>query len=232
MKKGVMIVLAMLLVFSVMGTSLAAAPTKSDMKVVLDGKSLSFGATYVVDGRLVLPYRAIAEQLGAKVGYSSSTKTVSVQKGSTSISLKIGSKTATVNGKSVNLDVSAVLVDSSTYVPVRFLSENLGLTVKYSSASKTVTLTSGSGSSQTAMTYQVKIANFAYLPEKLTINVGSKVIFTNYDMSEHTVTAKDGSFDSGLFGKGETYTHTFTKPGIYEIYCAPHEFMVMEIEVK
>jgi plastocyanin len=230
MKRSLTVMLAFLLVFAVIGTSFAATPVKSDMKVVLDGKSLSFGSTYVVDGRLVLPYRAIAEELGAKVGYISSSKTVTVQKGSTSISLKIGSKTATVNGRTVSLDVSAVIVNSSTYVPVRFLSENLGLTVHYSNATKTVTLKSSSSTS--TQTYQVKISNFAFAPETITISAGSKLVFTNYDGSEHTVTAKDGSFDSGLFGKGETYTRTFTKAGTYEIYCKPHPFMVMKIIVK
>jgi plastocyanin len=83
-----------------------------------------------------------------------------------------------------------------------------------------------------AQEYEIKISDFSYQPGTLTIEAGSKVTFTNLDPVKHTVTAKDNSFDSGLLGQGETFSMTFTKPGTYQIYCIPHPYMILTIEVK
>ncbi|WP_397386503.1 plastocyanin/azurin family copper-binding protein [Paenibacillus terrigena] len=49
---------------------------------------------------------------------------------------------------------------------------------------------------------------------------------------DHTVTAKDGSFNSESLGKNDTFTMTFTEAGEYEFYCKPHNFMTGKIIVK
>jgi predicted lipoprotein with Yx(FWY)xxD motif len=79
---------------------------------------------------------------------------------------------------------------------------------------------------------QISITDFAFSPETLTISKGTTLVFTNMDDIEHTVTAKDASFDSGLLKKGKTFTHTFDQAGTYMIYCKPHPFMTMTITVK
>jgi plastocyanin len=216
------------LLFSAFNPVAAATITKSDLKVLLDGNKLSFAQTYIVDKRLVVPYRAIAEELGATVDYRASDKSVTVTKGNKTLRLKIGSNIATVNGKSVTLDVSATLISNSTYVPIRFLSENLGVAVKYNTTNRTVSLTS----QNQAETYQVAIKDFAFSPSVITISKGSKIVFTNGDTAIHTVTARDGSFNSGNMSKGETYTRTFNTPGEYILYCIPHDFMEIKVIVK
>ncbi len=65
----------------------------------------------------------------------------------------------------------------------------------------------------------------AYLPGRLAIEVGTTVVWTNRDALEHTVTDRDGSFDSGLIAPGESWRHTFDEPGTFEIVCTPHPFM-------
>ena len=45
---------------------------------------------------------------------------------------------------------------------------------------------------------------------------------TRLNAPNDIVTADDGSFDSGLFGQGETFSHTFSTPGTYPYYCIPH----------
>lgn len=83
-----------------------------------------------------------------------------------------------------------------------------------------------------AKSYPVNIQSFAFTPGSLTVEKGAAVTFTNLDDVIHTVTAKDGSFDSGPLGKNATYTVTFAKPGVYAIYCKPHPFMAGTITVK
>jgi plastocyanin len=73
-----------------------------------------------------------------------------------------------------------------------------------------------------------------YAPDNITIVLGvnSTVIWTNNDVSSHTVTANDGSFDSGIISQGSSYSYTFTKPGVYEYHCRIHPWMIGTVVVK
>lgn len=83
-----------------------------------------------------------------------------------------------------------------------------------------------------ATTPGVTIADDAFTPQTLSIDAGQTVTFTNDDDDAHTVTARDGSFDSkGLDTKG-VWRHTFMKPGTYAYYCELHPFMKGTIVVK
>lgn len=59
----------------------------------------------------------------------------------------------------------------------------------------------------------------------LTVKVGTTVTWSNDDNTLHTVTAVDGSFDSGFFDSGESYSYTFTEVGEFEYFCQPHPWM-------
>jgi plastocyanin len=62
-------------------------------------------------------------------------------------------------------------------------------------------------------------------PYQLTVPAGSTVVWTNYDPVPHDVTAKDGSWSSGLLGQGESFAHTFNEPGTFAYICQVHPFM-------
>ena len=66
-----------------------------------------------------------------------------------------------------------------------------------------------------------------YDPDNITVVIGinNTVIWTNNDNEPHTVTAKDGSFDSGNMDPGATFTYTFTTPGTYTYVCTYHPWM-------
>jgi plastocyanin len=66
-----------------------------------------------------------------------------------------------------------------------------------------------------------------YDPDNITVVIGfnNTVIWTNNDNEPHTVTATDGSFDSGNMDPGATFTYTFTKPGTYTYICTYHPWM-------
>ena len=78
---------------------------------------------------------------------------------------------------------------------------------------------------------QVEISGFAYSPAELTITAGDTVTWTNLDAVEHTATATDGSWDTGLLGQGATGSITFTTPGTYDYLCTPHPSMTGRIVV-
>jgi plastocyanin len=79
----------------------------------------------------------------------------------------------------------------------------------------------------------VPIYKNAYTPKTMTVPVGQIVTWTNQDDAAHTVTTLSApmKFDSGVFGKGKSFSHTFTAPGVYNYYCAVHPDMVGTITV-
>lgn len=80
-------------------------------------------------------------------------------------------------------------------------------------------------------THEIPIANFAFVPEELTITAGDTVTWTNEDVVIHTATSVDGAFDSGDLAQGESWSMTFNTPGTYDYLCTPHPFMVGRIIV-
>jgi plastocyanin len=80
----------------------------------------------------------------------------------------------------------------------------------------------GSPGATTSQPAAVKLVNTTFTPAQLTVKVGTTVVWTSEDNVPHTVTADDGSFDSGNMKKGDTFEFTFTKAGKYPYYCAYH----------
>lgn len=80
----------------------------------------------VLDDRTLVPVRFIAESFGAQVGWDGETETVSVAAGGKNITLQIGSKDMTVDGKVTELDVPAQTIEDRTMVPLRAIVEALG----------------------------------------------------------------------------------------------------------
>ena len=70
-----------------------------------------------------------------------------------------------------------------------------------------------------------------YSVNELRISVGTTVTWANRDNMLHTVTAVDGSFDSGFLDQGETFSYTFTQPGEFEYFCLPHPWMRAKVIV-
>lgn len=120
-----------------------AASVQSEIAVYLDGQKLALTqAPYLRNGVTFVPMSAIFKALDASVTYEPSTKTIISRKGSTTISLKVGSKTATINGKNVSLTAPAELVNGTTFVPLRFIGEAFGAEVAWKASEQKVVITS------------------------------------------------------------------------------------------
>ena len=83
----------------------------------------------------------------------------------------------------------------------------------------------------------VKIDNFVFQPEALTVSPGTKVTWTNEDDIPHLVVevpSKNGDplFRSPALDTDATFSFTFAKPGTYDFFCALHPHMVGKIIVK
>jgi plastocyanin len=71
----------------------------------------------------------------------------------------------------------------------------------------------------------------SFSPNPVKVKVGETVTWINDDSGIHTVTSKDGVFDSGMMGKGQSFSFTFDKAGEYSYHCEPHPSMVGTVVV-
>jgi len=74
--------------------------------------------------------------------------------------------------------------------------------------------------------------NLAFAPARITIDAGTTVVWRNNDQVEHTVTATDRSWDSGIIRPGGTFQRTFSRAGTFDFYCTPHPFMKGVVVVR
>jgi plastocyanin len=81
-------------------------------------------------------------------------------------------------------------------------------------------------------TASVIIENSAFSPKELTIAVGTTVTWTNHEDIQHMLIDRAGSFGSPLFGKGETFSNTFKKPGTFPYYCKAQAYITGTIIVE
>lgn len=132
--------------FAALATGLAvpAASGAEPPPIYLNGSPLALAAPPVlVQDRTLVPVRSYMEALGATV-YWQPPDTVAVQWEDRTITLRLGDKMARVGTAPVPMDVPAQLIDSRTYVPLRFLSEGLGADVRYDGGVVRVTAPIGS----------------------------------------------------------------------------------------
>ncbi len=81
-------------------------------------------------------------------------------------------------------------------------------------------------------TVTADVRDFMFRPAQLVVAPGTTIIWTNGGQVIHTVTAEDGSFDSGAIDSGQRRALLFTKPGTFPFHCTPHPFMRGEVIVR
>ena len=136
MKKRILgITLVLCMVLAVTSITALADP----IEIYMGGEALELDvAPIIVEGRTMLPVRAVFENIGAKVSWDGDTRTVTATKGDTTVQLIIDSKEMLVNGEKHTLDVPAMIKDSRTLVPLRACTEAFGLDVEWSNRFRAV----------------------------------------------------------------------------------------------
>ena len=77
---------------------------------------------------------------------------------------------------------------------------------------------------------RVDAKDYWFEPTYRTVSVGTTVTWVNGDDESHTVTNDLGLFDEEIW-PGDSWSYTFTQPGVYFYYCQPHDWMIGEITV-
>ncbi len=126
------------------------APKKTELKLVINQKTAYVNgiaqtldaAPVIKNSSTMLPVRFVASNLGAAIDWDGNTSTATLTTETVQIIIKIGAPTATVNGVTKEL-VSPAFIDGASgrsYLPVRFIAENLGATVAWDGKTSTATL--------------------------------------------------------------------------------------------
>ncbi|HHV15224.1 MAG TPA: polysaccharide deacetylase family protein [Gelria sp.] len=127
------------------GTETDRTAYAAGARVCVDGKMIVFTDQQPVidsNGRILVPIRFPAQELGAKVNWLTETRQVKVENKNhltlpdSDILLTIGKKEVTVNEKTRVMDTKAVVMGERTMVPLRFISEFMGAAVKWEGNAK------------------------------------------------------------------------------------------------
>ena len=126
-----------------MSPLLIPASASNEISVYLDNEKIQFDvAPLLVNGRTMVPMRAIFEKLGAIVFWDSDTRTAIANKGNVNVSIAINDVTLYKNGEAIVLDVPAQLNGGRTLVPLRAVSEAFDCDVQWDSSTRTVNILS------------------------------------------------------------------------------------------
>jgi plastocyanin len=100
--------------------------------------------------------------------------------------------------------------------------------VVFAGASRTVAVDSAAATSKV----DVKIDNFTFTPQTLTVKVGTQITWTNRDDIPHTVVGDNKEFKSKALDTDETFTFTPSKPGTYSYFCSIHPKMTAKVVIE
>jgi hypothetical protein len=80
----------------------------------------------IVNGRTMVPIRAIVESMEGTVGWNESTQSITLDGQGNSLAMSLGSTNIIVNGEQGEIDIAPFISNGRTLLPVRFVAENLG----------------------------------------------------------------------------------------------------------
>ncbi|MGE5371711.1 MAG: copper amine oxidase N-terminal domain-containing protein [Solirubrobacterales bacterium] len=128
--------------FAILFSSACFAAGSVYVTVTLDGTELVFPdqLAYIQNGRTYIPVRSVAQSLEANVVWNAKDAAAIIRKGKSTIIMPVGSKNPLVDGVAKPLDAPALLMNGRVMVPLRFISEILGLQVQWDPTTRTVAL--------------------------------------------------------------------------------------------
>lgn len=147
MKRKLKILLSALVVVCTVTLCFSAnCMAQDDIKILINGKELqSEDKAVVIDGRTLVPLRAIGEAMGCKVTWLNSAQTANLENETTKVAMKVGSTvvsklkrvSAEVQSKIV-IDVPPRIINDKTYIPLRAFAEALDAVVGWDGTTNTV----------------------------------------------------------------------------------------------
>ncbi|HBD62998.1 MAG TPA: hypothetical protein DC038_01035 [Clostridiales bacterium] len=141
MKANVITKIAVLVVILVFSFGMTAFGAQA-VSVYVDNEKIEFDVAPIVeDGRTLVPLRGVFEKLGARVDWNKNISEVVIKDENNEIEMILGKDKVIVNGEVRDIDVSTKMINSRTFAPLRFISENMGHTVRWDKDTSSVYIT-------------------------------------------------------------------------------------------
>lgn len=128
------------------GSSTSISLTIGDSFMTVNGNRLEIDPgrgtkPLAIGGRTILPIRAVVEALGGSISWNEGEGKITIARQNTVIEMWVDNKEMLVNGAAITNDVPPMIIGARTYVPVRFVAENLNCDVSWDGATRTVSIT-------------------------------------------------------------------------------------------
>lgn len=140
MKKALSLIICMILIifsFPVYSEN----DVSSEISVYVDGKKIEFDVPpQIIDGRTMVPMRAVFEKFGAYIEWNDEEKQILAEVPGVILFMKIGNTKIMRNFCEYTIDVPAQIIDGRTLIPIRAVSEILGADVEWDDSTKTVNI--------------------------------------------------------------------------------------------
>lgn len=210
-KKTILLSLVLIFIFFCMSVY------AKDITIEADGKTVKCDvAPFIENNRTLIPLRGVFETIGADVKWNQDQRKAEVSYGSQNVVLYIGNETAYVNGVPKKLDTVPVIKNSRTFIPVRFVSEGLGFSVKWDSDNYKVLISTTPDSveatqirsvsvTETSEEFKITVSGAGgIVPEKMTLTSPVRYVF---------------DFNNAVF-EGKSYEKQFGYGGLNAVRSA------------
>ena len=119
-------------------TLIGSVYATNDIQVIINDDYVNFETKpFIENGRTLVEIRKVFEQLGGEVNWEAETRTVILKKNDILLKLPIDKKDILIQGKTITLDAPAKIINNKTFIPLRFVSEQLGYDVKWNAETNT-----------------------------------------------------------------------------------------------
>ncbi|MGZ7440516.1 N-acetylmuramoyl-L-alanine amidase [Paenibacillus sp. TH7-28] len=218
-------------------------------KIVLDGQEIALPENVEVaniDNNVMIPIRVVAENLKFNVKWDQKTQNVRIQNHSNTISLKVGQKEAEVSSEQVILNAAPLMQKNTVLVPIRFVSEQMGLKVSWNNTDKIVYLTSNGENSipseKNTADSSIHINEIHFNDNQLVVSMGGQVtpnIFTLQDPERIVIDLPNTAFadtfqplNAGLNGKLDVSGSSQIADIRYSLFNQEPEQVRIVVELK
>lgn len=123
--------------------SFAVMAENTYININVNGKAVNFNEDKPImdeNSRIIVPIRAICEEIGADVSWDEIERSTVISFNGNKITFKTNDKIIDVNGEKKEIETEAKIINTKTYVPLRSISENIGISVEWDGSLKTANL--------------------------------------------------------------------------------------------
>jgi len=194
-----------------------------EISVYINNQKVAFDVQpQIIEGRTMVPLRAIFENLGAEVQWDGATKTVTSVKGNTRVVLVLNSNIMTVDGNEIILDVPATELNGRTLVPVRAISEAYNCQVGWDGKERVVSVISDSDNYQMLYAPENRSRSFANHEVEPQLNQGW------YRNAELTDNMTDEMIYNKLKSRGEVSAYSCAETVVRNLHKNPDSVKILD----